>query len=194
MRLTINEKNGLLFGVKLINLEKLEIQTHYSKNLIDFGMEILKGEQMGSTLSNLLYHIVFHTKNNKPFLQNIKNELYQYIAGIVKGEDGKLVAINGISDHIHIVVLLRPKYSISEIVKKIKGNSSKWINENQKIAGHFSWQTGYGVFSVSQSQLPVLINYIKNQENHHKIKTFKEEYIAFLEKHDIEFDEKYLWK
>lgn len=135
---------------------------------------------MASTLSNLIYHIVFSTKRREPTIHSFRDELYRYITGIIKREGGYLISIGGMPDHVHIVLKLIPRQSISVIMKKIKGNSSKWINEKNKARGHFSWQAGYGVFSVSQSQLASVINYIGTQEERHKTRTYQEEYINFL--------------
>ena len=122
-----------------------------------------------------------------------KDELYKYISGIVSNENQKLIIINGGQDHIHILLSLSPNVKISDIMRVIKTNSSKFINENKFVQGKFHWQDGYAAFSCSYSQLNKIIEYIKNQEEHHKIKTFKEEYIGFLKKNNIPYDEKYVF-
>ena len=109
-------------------------------------------------------------------------------------EEDKSFYINGVSYHIHILIGIRPAQSISELMKSIKQNSSKWINENKFTNSHFEWQEGYGAFSYSKSQLNSVINYIENQEQHHKKKTFREEYINFLEKFEVDYDEKFIFK
>jgi len=125
--------------------------------------------------------------------EGFEPELYKYIVGIVSGENGHVLAINGTSDHLHMVVRLKPKHSIPDLMRKIKANSSKWINEKRKIDGRFGWQTGYGVFSVSESQLEKVISYVSNQKSHHRQKSFQEEFVGLLEKHNIGFDAEYLW-
>ncbi len=145
--------------------------------------------------ANLIFHIVFGTKNRIPMITpKLAIELYPYIGGVTRGEDGIPLAINGTEDHVHLVVKLKPRHSIPEILKRIKGNSSKWINDNMKISSHFSWQIGYGIFSMSESRLPRVLEYVANQKRHHRKKTFEEEFIQLLEKHGIEYDPKYLWK
>ncbi|MDM8523394.1 IS200/IS605 family transposase [Desulfococcaceae bacterium HSG8] len=147
------------------------------------------------TYANLIFHIVFGTKNRVPMITpKLETELYPYIGGITREEDGIMLSINGTEDHVHIVAKLKPRHSIPEILKRIKGNSSKWINDNKKIGGRFSWQIGYGIFSVSESQLPSVLGYVANQKKHHQKKTFEEEFIQLLEKHGIEYDPKYLWE
>jgi putative transposase len=116
----------------------------------------------------------------------------QVITGIVTNKNQKIMIINGMPDHIHILVSIKPDWTISDLVRDIKSNSSKWINEKHWVNGIFEWQTGYGAFSVSSSQLMVVIKYIENQENHHKNQTFKNEYIDFLKGYQIDYNDKYL--
>ncbi len=149
---------------------------------------------MANTFTQLYIQVVFTVKGRENVIKNTwKEELYKYICGIVKNKKQKLYIINGMPDHIHILLGINPDISISELMKTIKSNSSKFINEKKFVSGKFQWQEGYGAFSYGQSQLPILINYIKNQEEHHKKKTFKEEYIEFLRKFEIEYNEKYLF-
>ena len=150
---------------------------------------------MAGTFTNLNYHIIFSTKNREHMIsKTLKNSLYQYIGGIVRDKNGKLLSIGGTSNHIHILVKLKPSESISKAIGEFKGNSSKWINEKKLCEGHFSWQAGFGAFSVSESQIHEVIKYIQSQENHHKVNSFKDELIAILKKHDIQFDPVYIWK
>jgi len=150
---------------------------------------------MPGTYSNLNFHVVFSTKNRDAIIvSELEEELYRYIAGIVKGEGANLLKIGGTENHVHIVVRLKPTYSIPDILKHIKANSSKWINDRQKIHGRFSWQAGYGIFSISESQLPHTIEYVGNQKQHHQRISFKEEFVGFLEKNGIQYDKKYLWE
>ena len=123
-----------------------------------------------------------------------KEDLYKYIAGVIQNNNHKLLAINGMPDHIHILIGLRPAQSVSDLIKDVKQSSSKWINESKLTNGHFEWQEGYGAFSFSKSEINQVISYIHNQELHHKKKTFKEEYLDFLEKFEIDYDEKFIFK
>jgi REP element-mobilizing transposase RayT len=150
---------------------------------------------MANTYTQIYIHIIFAVKGRQNLISNnIKEELYKYITGIVTNEEQKLIAINGMPDHIHVFIGLKPNKSLSDLVRDIKANSSRFINEKQWMNGNFEWQTGFGAFSYSHSQLTNVINYIQNQEEHHKIKTFKEEYIEFLKSFDIDFEENYIFK
>lgn len=123
----------------------------------------------------------------------IRGELYRYMGGIIKREGGVLLQIGGMPDHIHIVLKLKPAHSLSDMVQKVKGNSSKWINEQNKLVSRFRWQDGYGGFTVSQSQVPVVVQYVKEQEKHHRNFSFQDEYIQILQRHQVEYNEQYLW-
>ncbi|SHH23400.1 IS200/IS605 family transposase [Flavobacterium defluvii] len=150
---------------------------------------------MANTYTQIHIHFVFAVKYRQASIDtNWKNDLYKYISGIIKNNNHKVLAINGVSDHVHILIGIRPVQSISELMKSIKQNSSKWINENKLTKIHFEWQEGYGAFSYSKSQLSAVAGYIDNQEEHHKKKTFKEEYINFLEKFEVDYDEKFIFK
>ena len=150
---------------------------------------------MANTYSQLYTHIVFAVKGRANLIsKKWSDELYKYICGIVKANHQKIYAINGMPDHIHILISTKPDIALSNIVRDIKSNSSKWINEKKYILGKFQWQEGFGAFSCSQSQLGIVIKYIENQEIHHSEKTFKKEYIEFLNKYNISFDEKYLFE
>lgn len=149
---------------------------------------------MAGTFSNLNFHVVFSTKNRDDLIfPELEEELYRYISGIIKGEEAVLLKLGGIQNHVHLVIRLKPRHLIPDIIKKIKAHSSKWINKHEKINGRFSWQVGYGVFSVSESQLPHTIEYVENQKKHHQRMTFKEEFVGFLEKNGIQYENKYLW-
>ncbi|MEP7250900.1 MAG: transposase [Ginsengibacter sp.] len=121
-------------------------------------------------------------------------ELNKYIAGIIKGKDQKSIIVNGMPDHIHAFIGLRPAMSISDLVRDIKNNSSNFINDHQWTKKKFAWQEGFGAFSYSHSHIDSVYNYILNQENHHRKKTFKEEYIEFLKKFEVEYEEKYFFE
>jgi len=148
---------------------------------------------MSHTYTNLLTHIVFSTKERLPLITaEIKPELFAYIGGLVKELKGKPIIISGMSDHVHILVSLPPTISIAEAMRFVKANSSKWVT--QKFGKPFEWQKGYGAFSVSRSGAPGVIEYIQNQEEHHRKFDFKTEFISFLRKNEVEYDENYFWR
>ena len=150
---------------------------------------------MAGTYSQVHIQVVFAVNGRQNLIGKIwKEELNKYIAGIVKGKEQKSIIVNGMPDHIHAFVGLKPAVAISDLVRDIKNNSSKFINEKKLVSGNFSWQEGYGVFSYSHSHVSKVYNYILNQEKHHNKKTFKQEYLALLEKFEIEFNEKYLFE
>lgn len=150
---------------------------------------------MANTYTQIHIHAIFAVQNRDSLIQNEwKEELYKYISGIITNQKHKLLAINGMPDHIHILFGMRPVQSLSDLMQDIKGSSSKWINEKKLIKSKFSWQEGYGAFSYSKSQLPKVIHNIENQEEHHKKKTFLNEYKEFLSAFEIEFDEKFIFK
>jgi len=149
---------------------------------------------MAGTYSQIYVQIVFAVKGRDNVIRkDWQDDLYKYIAGIIKGKDQKPIIVNGAADHVHIFVGLRPSMSISDLVRDIKSNSSNFINDKKWVSGKFSWQEGYGAFSYGQSQVDAVYQYILNQEEHHRKHTFKEEYHEFLRKFQIEFDEKYLF-
>ena len=150
---------------------------------------------MANTYTQIHIHFVFAVKFRDGIISpQWKETLYKYITGTIHNNNHKLLAINGTSDHIHILIGLRPSQSISDLMKDVKQSSSKWINENKLVKGHFEWQEGYGAFSHSKSQINKVINYIENQELHHKKLTFKEEYLDFLKKFEVDYDEKFVFK
>ena len=149
---------------------------------------------MGSTLTNLIYHVVFSTKGREPVLaSDMRDELYRYIGGIVKADNGILIQIGGMADHIHILLKLKPIHKFSDIMQNIKGSSSKWINEQNCLGVKFRWQDGYGAFSVSASQVPVVTKYIENQEKHHQGFSFQSEFELLLERHNVEYNAEFIW-
>ncbi|MBI5476709.1 MAG: IS200/IS605 family transposase [Ignavibacteriales bacterium] len=149
---------------------------------------------MANTFTQIYIHIVFSVKQRVSLIQNEwREELHKYITGIIQNQGHKLLAINSMPDHIHILIGMRPDDSLSELVRDLKANSSKWINEKKFLKTKFFWQEGYGAFSYSHSQLDKVIHYIKNQQEHHKKRPFKEEYISFLKKYDIPYDPKYVF-
>jgi REP element-mobilizing transposase RayT len=149
---------------------------------------------MPGTFSQIYIQVVFAVKGRDNLIsKSWKDELHQYIAGIIRGKEQKSIIVNGMPDHIHAFIGLKPSMSVSELVKDIKSNSSNFVNERRFVQGKFSWQEGYGAFSYGKSQVDRVYNFILTQEQHHKIKTFKEEYIDFLKNFEVQFDEKYLF-
>ena len=147
-----------------------------------------------STFTQLLYHIVFSTKNREKLLNEVNREkLFRYIWGVLKNKHCVLYRINGVEDHLHIITHIHPAISVSSLIKDIKVSSSKWIKEENIFKGFDSWQVGYGAFTYSIKEKEVLINYVKNQESHHKSISFRDEFVELLKEHEIEFDEKYLF-
>ena len=150
---------------------------------------------MANTYTQIHLQFVFAVKYRNGLIHaSFKEELYKYISGIIKENNHKLLAINGMPDHLHIFIGMRPSQSISDLLQDIKGSSSKWINEKKFLKVKFEWQEGYGAFSYSKSHVNDVINYIQNQENHHKKETFREEYLKFLKVFEIEYDERYIFK
>ena len=149
---------------------------------------------MPGTFSQIYIQIVFAVKGRENLIHDSwKNDLHKYIAGIIKGKNQKPIIVNGMPDHIHAFVGLRPAMAIADLARDIKNNSSNFINDHQFVKGKFAWQEGYGAFSYSHSHIGNVYDYVLNQEKHHKKKTFKEEYIDLLRKFEIEHDEKYLF-
>jgi REP element-mobilizing transposase RayT len=149
---------------------------------------------MPGTYSQIYIQIVFAVKGRENLIHKEWNvDLHKYLAGIIKGKEQKPIIINGMPDHIHAFIGLRPSMAISDLVRDMKNNSTNFINENKFVKGKFSWQEGYGAFSYAHSQLDNVYNYILNQEEHHKKKTFREEYYEFLKKFNVGFEEKYLF-
>jgi REP element-mobilizing transposase RayT len=149
---------------------------------------------MASTLTNLLFHVVFSTKHREPLITSpIRNDLRKYMGGIVRGEGGKALEIGGVADHVHLVIRLKAIQSVATMVKIIKSKSSKWLNSQPKRPGRFEWQRGYAAFTVSASQLGNVRIYVQNQEEHHRRLSYQDELRVFLSKHGIEYDERYLW-
>ena len=148
---------------------------------------------MANTYVNNIVHIVFHVKSNgTPIHTEDLDRVHKYIGGITTGIGGTLIEIGGMPDHVHLLTSLPKTMSLSDFVKTIKANSSRWIKELNPYYGGFSWQDGYGAFSVSASVVPRVINYIRNQKEHHKLHSFIDEYKAFLKAYGIDYDEKYL--
>lgn len=149
---------------------------------------------MADTYSQIYIHIVFAVKGRLNLISpKWKDELYKYITGIITNDGQKLIAINGMPDHVHILIGLKPTIALSDLVRDIKASSSKFINAQKWIGGKFEWQHGFGAFSYSHSQLTSVINYIQNQEEHHKKRTFREEYLEFLKAYNVDFKDEFIF-
>lgn len=150
---------------------------------------------MANTYTQIYVQVVFAVQERASLIKSEwREELFKYIAGILKNQGIKLIAIGGVENHIHILFGLNPKIALSDLVRDIKANSSKYINEKGFVRGKFHWQEGFGAFSYSRSQLDAVAKYVLNQEKHHANKSFKAEYVELLSKFDVDYDEKYLFK
>ncbi len=149
---------------------------------------------MANTFTSLHYHVVFSTKNREPWLrQDIETRVWSYLGGIARENAMKPLLIGGVDNHVHLLLGVPPSLAISKAVQLIKGGASVWIRENLAGLGGFGWQDGYAAFTVSKSLIPDVEAYIRSQREHHRVKTFEEEYRAFLEKHEIAYEERYLF-
>ena len=148
---------------------------------------------MAQTLTNLLTHVIFSTKDRKPLIEeSFRTGLHAYLGGIVREMGGTALMAGGTADHVHLLIAMPPTISTADAMRIIKTNSSRWLNETH--TRRFSWQAGYGAFSVSQSNAAAVIKYISAQETHHRTRTFQEEFVSFLRKHGISYDERFIWK
>jgi putative transposase len=149
---------------------------------------------MPHSYTNLVYHIVFSTKERRPSLDAaLRPRLWEYLGGAVREEGGIALVINGVADHVHILAKLRQDKAVSDVMRAIKANSSGWIHDTFPQIEGFAWQCGYGAFSVSASQVPKVRRYIERQEEHHRLRSYQDEFVAFLKAHGVEYDERYLW-
>jgi len=149
---------------------------------------------MAHTYSNLLVHALFSTKDRTPLLDaELKPELFSYMGGIITQLRGKPLLIGGPTDHVHLLFVLPCSLSVADLMEKVKANSSKWVKNRWRNRSHFAWQTGYTAFSVSQSNLESVKRYIASQETHHRRITFQEEVLAFLKKHEIPYDPRFVF-
>ena len=147
---------------------------------------------MANTYTRLLYHCIWSTKGREPLIpQELEERIWSYLAGIAKSNKVHAIRIGGIENHIHALIDLPKTLTISTAMKSLKGGSTAWINDTKLIPFRFGWQDGYGAFSVSPSSVPTVVDYIANQREHHRHQTFEEEYRIFLERHGIDFDERY---
>ena len=149
---------------------------------------------MPQSFACLHCHVIFSTKNRASLITpDLQSRLYEYIAGILRGRDSRLLLAGGTTDHVHLLVSLSKEVAVSSALRDIKSNSSGWVHKTFPERTNFAWQAGYGAFTVSYSGLDELRGYILRQEDHHRKRSFKEEFVGFLEKHEIEYDERYLW-
>ncbi len=150
---------------------------------------------MANTFSQIYIQTVFAVSNRQSLIKpEFKEDLYKYITGIIRNQGQKLISINGMPDHVHILIGLKPAIALADLLREIKSDSSNFVNENKWVRGRFNWQEGYGAFSYGHSQLDTIIRYIQNQEKHHSRRSFKDEYLTLLRKFDIAFEEKYVFK
>ena len=150
---------------------------------------------MANTFSQIYIQTVFAVSGRLSLItKDYKEELHKYITGIVRNKGQKLITINGMADHLHILIGLRPSMALADLVRDIKADSSEWVNRRKLARGKFAWQEGYGAFSYGHSQLDMIIRYIQNQERHHRRKSFRNEYLTLLRKFEIEFKEEYVFQ
>lgn len=153
----------------------------------------MKQHEMGDTFSQIYHQFVFAVKGRRNLIRKEwEHELYRYIGGVIRKEGHKLYIINGMPDHIHILVSMDPRYNPSDLLRSIKANSSRWVNQRGLVKGRFQWQGGGGIFTYHQSMVPTVVNYILRQKEHHGRRTFREEFIKLLEGFEVEYDERYL--
>ena len=149
---------------------------------------------MAHTYTNLLIHALFSSKDRTPLLDaELKPELFSYMGGILSHLKGRPILINGSKDHVHLLFVLPSSLSVADLMEKVKANSSKWLHQRWPSRSHLAWQTGYTAFSVSHSNLASVKKYIADQEPHHRKVTFQEELLAFLKKHEVEYDPRYVF-
>lgn len=149
---------------------------------------------MAGTFSQIYIQIVFAVKNREALIDvSWEDKLYKYITGIVQTKGQKMIAINGMPDHIHIFIGMKPSCSLSDLVREVKKSSNEFINENNLSKAKFNWQEGFGAFSYSQSEMKRVANYVMNQKEHHQKRTFQEEYTAFLKEYTVDYEDQYLF-
>jgi REP element-mobilizing transposase RayT len=149
---------------------------------------------MGQSLAQVYIHLIFSTKNREPWLvDDFRNDLHQYIAGILADLESPPVLINSVTDHVHVLLCLSRTISLAKLAEDVKKGASRWISSRLGRRAGFAWQTGYGAFSVSASRVPVVTDYIRRQPEHHSTRSFKEELLALLDRHGVEYDERFLW-
>ena len=149
---------------------------------------------MSQTLVKNLLHVIFSTKNREPLIRpEIESDLFAYMTGIINGCDSKLLIVGGTEDHVHLLVSLSKNWALATLLENLKRDSSKWIKTCGEQYRDFYWQEGYGAFSVGESMAPAVKRYIQRQKEHHRRKAFQEEFLSFLRKYDVPYDERYIW-
>ena len=149
---------------------------------------------MSNTYAALYYHIIFSTKHRQRWIKpDLEERIWPYLGGIARENEMTALKVGGIEDHVHILLSAPTKIAPSKAAQLIKGGSSKWIHETFPVLHGFAWQDGYGAFTVSKSNVPQVERYIENQREHHRTRTFQQEFVEFLKRHDVEYDERYLW-
>lgn len=150
---------------------------------------------MPNTYHQIFIHIIFAVKHRRALIKDQwKSELFAVIGNLINETGCKTIIVNGTIDHVHCLIRIKPDLSVSEVMKNAKAKSSKWVNESRILDSRFEWQSGFGAFSYSKSQIPNVIRYIRNQEVHHENMTFLEEYVQFLNKFEVDYDERYIFK
>lgn len=150
---------------------------------------------MPNTYHQIFIHIIFAVKHRRALIRDQwKSELFAVIGNLINETGCKTIIVNGTEDHVHCLIRIKPNLSVSEVMKNAKAKSSKWVNESRILDCRFEWQSGFGAFSYSKSQMPNVKRYIQNQEEHHKKMTFLEEYVQFLNKFEVDYDERYIFK
>lgn len=160
------------------------------------GAALTPTPPMSQSIAKVAIHIVFSTKNRKPWLQSskLRDQLFAYMATILRNNvDSPAILINGVEDHIHALCLLSRKFAIMKVIQEAKTETSKWVKKQSHETSNFTWQGGYGAFSVSESNIPQVKDYIQNQEEHHRHMTFQDEFRELCQRHGIELDERYAW-
>ena len=151
---------------------------------------------MSQSLAKVVVHLVYSTKHRTPWLQDksVRTELYADMATILRDNvDSPALLINGVEDHLHALILLSRKFALMDVIKEAKTETSKWVKKRSKTLAHFSWQAGYGAFSVSESNIPQVKKYIQDQEEHHRRMTFQDEFRELCRRHNVVLDERYAW-
>ncbi|MCH7227275.1 IS200/IS605 family transposase [Haloferula sp. A504] len=149
---------------------------------------------MASTLTQLLYHGIWSTKDRAPLITRaIEENVWKILASVATHNEIHVIRAGGIDDHVHVLMRIPKTMSVADAMRRIKGGSAKYINEERLCQGRFGWQDGYGAFSVSASSVPAVTAYIASQRDHHRMRGFQDEFLDFLEKHGVEYDERYVW-
>lgn len=150
---------------------------------------------MPHTFTSLWCHVIFSTKDRQPLIDvEVRPRLFAYMAGIVREAGATALAVNGVDDHVHLLIGLPAKLSVADAMRVLKTNASRWVHEQWPHRRSFAWQAGYGAFGVSRSNVDEVVRYVEQQEDHHRRMTFQDEYLAFLRRHGIAFDERYVWE